>query len=54
MMVADDVDVMLGVPEPTNEDPFSAIVIWIRNEPFARSTREVLEEIWNSSSRSPK
>ena len=54
MMVADDVDVMLGVPEPTSEeDPFSAIVIWIRNEAFARSTREALEEVWNSSSRSP-
>ena len=54
MMVADGVDVMLGVPEPTSEeDPFSAIVIWIRNEAFARSTREALEEVWNSSSRSP-
>ncbi len=54
MMVADDADVMLGVPEPTNEeDPFNAIVIWIRNESFARSTREALEEVWNSSSRSP-
>ncbi|MBI2649366.1 MAG: TrmB family transcriptional regulator [Thaumarchaeota archaeon] len=54
MMVADDVDVMLGVPEPTNEeDPFSAIVVWIRNESFARSTREALEEVWNSSSKTP-
>lgn len=53
-MVADEADVMLGVPDPASEDPFGAIVVWIRNESFARSTRDTLEAIWKSSSQRPR
>jgi len=54
MMVADEADVMLGVPDQMSEEPFGAIVVWIRNESFARSTRETPDAIWKSSSRRPK
>jgi sugar-specific transcriptional regulator TrmB len=50
MMVADELDVVLGVPERTNEDPFSAVALWVRNPSFARSTRAAIDEIWDEGS----
>ena len=51
MMVADELDVVLGVPERSNDEPFSAIALWVRNPSFARSTRSAIDEIWEESSR---
>ncbi|HUH99810.1 MAG TPA: helix-turn-helix domain-containing protein [Nitrososphaerales archaeon] len=50
MMVADERDVVLGVPERSNDEPFSAIALWVRNPSFARSTRAAIDEIWEDSS----
>jgi hypothetical protein len=50
MMVADELDVVLGVPERTNDEPFSAVALWVRNPSFARSTRAAIDEIWDESS----
>ncbi|MDG6915404.1 MAG: TrmB family transcriptional regulator [Nitrososphaerota archaeon] len=47
MMVADGRDVVLGVPERTNDEPFSAVALWVRNPSFARSTRAAVDEIWD-------
>ncbi len=51
MMVADELDVVLGVPERTNDEPFSAVALWVRNPSFARSTRAAIDEIWDESSK---
>lgn len=51
MMVADELDVVLGVPERSNDEPFSAVALWVRNPSFARSTRAAIDEIWNEASR---
>ncbi len=51
MMVADELDVVLGVPERTNDEPFSAIALWVRNPAFARSTRAAIDEIWDESTK---
>jgi sugar-specific transcriptional regulator TrmB len=51
MMVADELDVVLGVPERSNDEPFSAVALWVRNPAFARSTRAAIDEIWEESSR---
>jgi sugar-specific transcriptional regulator TrmB len=51
MMVADELDVVLGVPERSNDEPFSAIALWVRNPSFARSTRAAIDEIWDESSK---
>ena len=51
MMVADERDVVLGVPERSNDEPFSAIALWVRNPAFARSTRAAIDEIWNESAK---
>jgi len=51
MMVADERDVVLGVPERSNDEPFSAVALWVRNPSFARSTRAAIDEIWEESSR---
>ena len=51
MMVADELDVVLGVPERSNDEPFSAIALWVRNPSFARSTRSAIDEIWEESSK---
>jgi sugar-specific transcriptional regulator TrmB len=51
MMVADELDVVLGVPERSNDEPFSAVALWVRNPSFARSTRAAIDEIWEESSR---
>lgn len=53
MMVADELDVVLGVPERTNDEPFSAIALWVRNPSFARSTRAAIDEIWDESPKRP-
>jgi sugar-specific transcriptional regulator TrmB len=50
MMVADERDVVLGVPERSNDEPFSAIALWVRNPAFAKSTRAAIDEIWEESS----
>lgn len=49
IMVADNSDVIIGVPERSNDEPFSAIAIWLRNESFAKSIRRSLEEMWEDS-----
>ena len=49
IMVADSRDVMIGVPEASGDEPFSAVAIWVRNPSFAASTRKALEEIWSVS-----
>lgn len=54
MMVADERDVVLGVPERTNDEPFSAVALWVRNPAFAKSTRAAIDEIWAESSRRSK
>ncbi len=51
MMVADELDVVLGVPERSNDEPFSAVALWVRNPSFARSTRAAIDEIWEESSK---
>jgi sugar-specific transcriptional regulator TrmB len=50
MMVADERDVVLGVPERTNDEPFSAVALWVRNPSFARSTKAAIDDIWTESS----
>jgi sugar-specific transcriptional regulator TrmB len=49
MMVADELDVVLGVPERSNDEPFSAVALWVRNPAFAKSTRAAIDEIWDES-----
>ncbi len=51
MMVADERDVVLGVPDRTDQEPFSAVALWVRNPAFARSTRMAMDEIWQESSK---
>ncbi len=51
MMVADELDVVLGVPERSNDEPFSAVALWVRNPSFAKSTRAAIDEIWDESSK---
>ena len=51
MMVADERDVVLGVPEKSDDEPFSAVALWVRNPSFARSTKAAIDEIWESSSK---
>jgi len=49
IMVADDRDVMLGVPDEEEDEPFGAIALWVRNPRFAKSTRTGIEGIWRVS-----
>lgn len=49
MMVADERDVVLGVPERSDDEPFSAVALWVRNPSFAKSTRAAIDEIWEES-----
>jgi sugar-specific transcriptional regulator TrmB len=51
MMVADERDVVLGVPERSNDEPFSAVALWVRNASFAKSTRAAIDEIWDESAK---
>jgi sugar-specific transcriptional regulator TrmB len=46
MMVADETDVIVGVPDRSSDEPFSAIGLWIQNHAFAKSLRAALEEVW--------
>ena len=48
VMVADDQDVLIGVPDPLSEDVYHSIAIWVRNPSFATSIRESLEELWRT------
>ena len=50
MMVADERDVVLGVPDRSNDEPFSAVALWVRNPAFAKSTRSAIDEIWAEAS----
>lgn len=49
MMVTDKDDVIIGVPDPLSDEINHAIAIWVRNNSFARSTRNAIEEIWKYS-----
>lgn len=49
VMVADNRDVMIGVPDPLSDEPFQAVAVWLRNPSFAKSIRESLEEIWKKA-----
>jgi len=49
VMVADDRDVVIGVPDPLSDEVYRSIAIWVRNSSFARSVRESLEELWDLS-----
>jgi len=51
LMVADELDVVLGAPEKSNDEPFSAVALWVRNPSFARSTRAAVDEIWDESAK---
>jgi sugar-specific transcriptional regulator TrmB len=51
MMITDQDDVMIGVPDPLSEELNHAIAIWVRNASFARSTRNSVEEMWESAER---
>ena len=51
MMVTDRNDVLIGVPDPLSEEINHAIAIWVRNPSFARSTRNSIEEMWESAER---
>lgn len=46
MMVTDQEDVMIGVPDPLSEEINHAIAIWVRNASFSKSTRKSIEEAW--------
>ncbi len=49
MMITDQDDVLIGVPDPLSEDLNHSIAIWVRNPSFAKSTRKSIEEMWNSA-----
>jgi HTH-type transcriptional regulator, sugar sensing transcriptional regulator len=51
MMITDQNDVLIGVPDPLSEEINHAIAIWVRNASFARSTRNSIEEMWDSAER---
>lgn len=51
MMVTDQDDVLIGVPDPLSEEINHAIAIWVRNPSFAKSTRNSIEEMWGSAER---
>jgi sugar-specific transcriptional regulator TrmB len=51
MMIADQDNVLIGVPDPLSEEINHAIAIWVRNASFARSTRNSVEEMWESAER---
>ena len=46
MMVTDQNDVIIGVPDPLSDEINHAIAIWVRNSSFASSTRLSVEEVW--------
>ncbi|RLG55827.1 MAG: hypothetical protein DRN88_05165 [Candidatus Hydrothermarchaeota archaeon] len=37
-------DVLIGVPDPTAQEPYHSIAIWIRNEVFAKAIQQNLKE----------
>ncbi len=51
MMITDQNDVLIGVPDPLSEDLNHSIAIWVRNASFASSTRNSVEEMWDSAER---
>lgn len=51
MMITDQNDVLIGVPDPLSEEINHAIAIWIRNSSFARSTKTTIEGVWKNSER---
>ncbi|MBI4257794.1 MAG: TrmB family transcriptional regulator [Thaumarchaeota archaeon] len=48
VMVSDDREVLIGVPDPLSEDVYHSIAIWLRNPSFAKSIRESLEQLWST------
>ena len=51
MMITDQDDVLIGVPDPLSEELNHAIAIWVRNASFAKSTRNSIEEMWDAAER---
>jgi sugar-specific transcriptional regulator TrmB len=51
MMITDQNDVLIGVPDPLSEEINHAIAIWFRNSSFAKSTKNAVEEVWKNSQR---
>src|SRR5207245_2547087 len=49
MMTTDLDDVIIGVPDPQSEEINHAIAIWVRNSSFSKSTKDSIEEMWNSA-----
>ena len=49
MMITDQDDVIIGVPDPLSEEIHHAIAIWVRNSSFAGSTRKSIEELWRGA-----
>ncbi|MEE8168888.1 MAG: helix-turn-helix domain-containing protein [Candidatus Hydrothermarchaeales archaeon] len=50
LMVADGRDVIIGVPDPTSNELYHSIAIWIRNPSFAKGIQESLENVWENES----
>jgi len=48
MMVSDVGDVLIGVPDPLNEDPLHAVALWVKNPAFAKTALEALDLLWPS------
>jgi sugar-specific transcriptional regulator TrmB len=49
MMITDQNDVLIGVPDPLSEEINHAIAILFRNSSFAKSTKNAVEEVWKNS-----
>lgn len=50
MVLVDDRDVVIGVPDPLSEELYHSVAVWVRSRNFALSVRESLLEIWRDSS----
>lgn len=51
MMITNQNDVLIGVPDPLSDEINHAIAILVRNSSFAKSTKSAVEEVWKSSKR---
>lgn len=49
LMVSDNFDVLIGVPDPMSEEPYHSIAIWLRNRSFANSLFLSLNDVWDGS-----
>lgn len=50
MLVTENGDVMIGVPDPTGEEELSALAIWLHHPAFASSIIRILKDTWRNSS----